>query len=45
MKQQTLTGFEKYAKTTRRAQFLANMDRIVPWPAVTAAVGGGVSDD
>jgi hypothetical protein len=30
MKQQTLTGFEKYAKTTRRAQFLAEMDRIVP---------------
>jgi transposase, IS5 family len=38
MKQQTLTGFEKYGKTTRRAQFLANMDRIVPWPEVTATV-------
>ncbi len=25
MKQQTLTGFEKYGKTTRRAQFLADM--------------------
>src|SRR3989449_4135753 len=25
------TGFEKYTKTTRRAQFLAEMDRVVPW--------------
>ncbi len=24
------TGFEKYTKTTRRAQFLAEMDRAVP---------------
>jgi len=24
-------GFEKYTKTTRRAQFLAEMDRVVPW--------------
>ena len=31
MKQQTLTGLERYGKTTRRAQFLADMDRIVPW--------------
>ena len=38
MKQHTLTGFEKYGKTTRRAQFLADMDRIVPWPEITAAV-------
>src|ERR1700722_14402859 len=38
MKQQTLTGFEKYGKTTRRAKFLADMDRIVPWPEMTAAV-------
>jgi IS5 family transposase len=38
MKQQTLTGFEKYAKTTRRAQFLAEMDRIVPWPELEAVV-------
>jgi len=31
-KQLTLgEGFEKYAKTTRRAQFLSDMDRIVPW--------------
>ena len=38
MKQQTLTGFEKYGKTTRRAKFLADMDRIIPWPEMTAAV-------
>ena len=33
-KQMTLTGstgFEKYTKTTRRAVFLAEMDRAVPW--------------
>jgi hypothetical protein len=30
MKQQTLTGFEKYGKTTRSAQFLADMDKINP---------------
>jgi len=31
-KQLTLgDGFEKYAKTTKRAQFLSDMDRIVPW--------------
>jgi transposase, IS5 family len=38
MKQQTLTGFEKYGKTTRRAQFLADMDKIIPWLELTAAV-------
>jgi IS5 family transposase len=38
MKQQGLTGFEKYGKTTRRAKFLADMDRIIPWPQMTAAV-------
>jgi IS5 family transposase len=38
MKQHTLTGFEKYGKTTRRAQFLADMERIIPWPELTAAV-------
>jgi len=32
MQQQTLSGFEKYGKTTRRAQFLADMDQIIPWP-------------
>jgi hypothetical protein len=30
MKQQTLVGFEKYSKTTRRAQFLSDMERILP---------------
>ena len=38
MKQQTLTGFEKYGKTTRRAQFLTDMERIIPWPELSAAV-------
>ncbi len=38
MKQQTLTGFEKYGKTTRRAQFLADMERILPWPDLLAVV-------
>jgi hypothetical protein len=35
MKQQTLTGFERHMKTTRRAQFLADMVRI---PAIVNAV-------
>jgi len=38
MKQHTLSGFEKYGKTTRRAQFLADMEQIIPWPELTAAV-------
>jgi transposase, IS5 family len=38
MKQHTLSGFEKYGKATRRAQFLADMERIIPWPELTAAV-------
>lgn len=38
MKQQTLAGFERYGKTTRRAQFLAEMDRIVPWAELAAVV-------
>lgn len=38
MKQQTLTGFEKYAKTTRRAQFLADMASIVPWKELEGVV-------
>ena len=38
MKQQTLTGFEKYGKTTRRAQFLADMDRMVPWSELAAVI-------
>jgi hypothetical protein len=31
MKQTTLTGFEKHGKTPWRAQFLADMDKIIPW--------------
>jgi IS5 family transposase len=33
MKQLTLaaTGFEKHTKATHRAQFLAEMERVVPW--------------
>ena len=33
MKQLTLAtaGFERYAKTTRRATFLAEMEQVVPW--------------
>ena len=38
MKQQTLSGFEKYAKTTRRAQFLADMASIVPWKELESVV-------
>ena len=36
MKQMTLAavGFERYAKTTRRATFLAEMEQAVPWAAV-----------
>ena len=36
MKQMTLAtaGFERYAKTTRRAVFLSEMDRVVPWAAL-----------
>lgn len=39
-KQMTLagTGFEKYTKTTRRAQFLAEMDRVVPWGELCALI-------
>jgi len=38
MKQQTLAGLEKYAKTTRRAQFLAEMERVVPWAELCALI-------
>jgi len=38
MKQQTLMGFERYGKTTRRAQFLADMQVIVPWAEMVAVV-------
>ena len=32
------TGFEKYTKMTRRAQFLAEMDRVVPWRELCARI-------
>jgi IS5 family transposase len=40
MKQITLAtaGFERYAKTTRRAAFLAEMERVVPWAELCALV-------
>ena len=40
MKQLTLATavFERYAKTTRRAVFLAEMERVVPWSALCALI-------
>jgi hypothetical protein len=40
MKQLTLAmvGFERYAKPTRRATFLAEMERIVPWSALCGLI-------
>ena len=40
MKQMTLSagGFERYGKTTRRAVFLAEMNRVVPWAKLCAVV-------
>jgi IS5 family transposase len=40
MRQVTLAtaGFERYAKTTRRATFLSEMDQVVPWPALCALI-------
>jgi hypothetical protein len=40
MKQLTLAtaGFERYAKMTRRAAFLAEMERVVPWSALCALI-------
>lgn len=32
------TGFEKHSKATRRAQFLADMDRVVPWANLCALI-------
>ena len=32
------TGFEKYTKVTRRAQFLAEMHRVVPWRELCARI-------
>lgn len=40
MKQMTLStmGFDKYAKTTRRAVFLAEMERVLPWAKFAALI-------
>ena len=40
MKQLTLArvGFERYGKTTRRAVFLAEMERVVPWPGLCGLI-------
>ena len=40
MKQMTLsaTGFDRYGKTTRRAAFLAEMERVVPWRELCALI-------
>jgi IS5 family transposase len=38
MSQQTVAGFEKYGKTTRRVQFLAEMERVVPWAEIAAVI-------
>jgi len=39
MKQLTLaTVFERYAKPTRRAAFLAEMERVVPWSALCGLI-------
>lgn len=40
MRQQTLagSGFEKYRKHTRREQFLAQMEAIVPWAELVAVI-------
>jgi len=31
-------GCERYAKPTRRAAFLAEMERVVPWPALCVLI-------
>ncbi len=40
MKQMTLAngGFERYGKTTKRAAFLAEMDRVIPWSELCALI-------
>lgn len=40
MKQPTLAsaGFERYRKATRRSEFLAMMDKVVPWSALCALI-------
>ncbi len=41
MKQQTLAaagGFERFARQTRRAEFLSQMERVVPWAELVALI-------
>ena len=40
MRQMTfaMAGFERYSKTTRRVAFLAEMERVVPWPHLCALI-------
>ena len=40
MKQMTLSasGFDQYGKRTRRAAFLAEMERVVPWRELCALI-------
>ncbi len=33
-----MTGFERYTKTTRRAQFLEEMEQVVPWGKLCALI-------
>ena len=35
---QATAGFERYAKTTQRAVFLSEMERVVPGPALSALI-------
>jgi hypothetical protein len=40
------TGFERYARKTRREQFLDEMERVVPWVELEALMSVNVwSDD
>ncbi|MDO9449040.1 MAG: IS5 family transposase, partial [Rugosibacter sp.] len=40
MKQMTLatTGFEKHTRATRKAEFLAEMERLMPWAVICALI-------
>ena len=46
MKQLTLATeeFERYAKATRRAAFLDEMDRVVPWPALCRLIDRSIGN-
>jgi len=47
MKQRTLaaqSGFERYTKKTRRAEFLEEMEQVVPWAELWCADRAGVSE-